>query len=50
MGSETGSGDGLVKRFLYSDRLSGDNETVIRGCEGRGVVERGRLPFDEPDS
>ena len=41
---------GLVKRFLYSDKLSGDKETVMRGCAGRGVVERGRLPLEEPDS
>jgi hypothetical protein len=47
--SESCGGD-RVKRFLYSDKLSGERETVMRGCEGRGVVERGQLPPEEPDS
>jgi hypothetical protein len=47
--SESGGG-GRVKRFLYSDKLSGDKEIVMRGCEGRGVVERGQLLLEEPDS
>ena len=46
--SESGGG-GRVKRSLYSDKLSGDKEIVIRGC-GRGVVERGQLPLEEPES
>ena len=42
-------GGSRVKRFLYSDKLLGDKDIVIRDCEGRGVVERGQLPLDEPD-
>ena len=40
--SEFGGG-GHVKRCLYSDKLSGHNETVIRGYEGWSVVELGEL-------
>ena len=49
LGVTSESCGGLIKRSLYSD-ISGDRETVMRGRAGRGVVERGRLPFEEPDS
>lgn len=43
-------GVSFVKRSLNLSSSSGDSDTVIAGCDGRGVVDRDFVMIEELDS
>lgn len=50
MREEEFAGVSFVKRSLNLSSSSGDSDTVIAGCDGRGVVDRDLLMTEELDS